>query len=101
MWNIIGGAQKLTSFILKFYLYLPKENKECKPCHGTMESSFDLLSTCPLIMEFRFDAVLSSSLENENSNEGHIKCSRVPQVPHPYSIPASKRFSNNFFLEIV
>jgi len=42
MWNIIGGPQKLTNFILKFYLHLPKENKERKPCHGTIH-----LTHCP------------------------------------------------------
>jgi len=62
MWNIIGGPQKLTNFILKFYFYLPKESKERKPGHGTMEASSGLLSTCLLIMEFRFDAMLCSIL---------------------------------------
>jgi len=28
MWNIAGGTQKLINFILKFYLYLTKENKD-------------------------------------------------------------------------
>jgi len=36
-----------------------------------------------LIMELRFDAILYSKLGKENSNAGHIKCSRGPQVPHP------------------
>jgi len=36
-----------------------------------------------LIMELRFDAMLYSNLGNENSDAGHIKRSREPQVPHP------------------
>jgi len=36
-----------------------------------------------LIMEFRFDSILCSELGKENSDAGHIKCSRGPQVPHP------------------
>jgi len=35
------------------------------------------------VMEFRFDANLYSNMGNENSDTGHIKCSRGPQVPHP------------------
>jgi len=38
-----------------------------------------------LIMEFRFDAILYSNMGNENSDTGHIKCSRGPQVPQPWS----------------
>ena len=34
-------------------------------------------------MEFRFDSILCSELGKENSDAGHIKCSRGPQVPHP------------------
>jgi len=48
-----------------------------------MEASFDLLSACLLILEFRFDTMLCSILGNENSNAGHAKFSRGPQVPHP------------------
>ena len=33
--------------------------------------------------EARFDVILYSKLGNENSDAGHIKCSRGPQVPHP------------------
>jgi len=36
-----------------------------------------------LITEFHFDAILYSTLRNENSDAGHTKCSRGPQVPHP------------------
>jgi len=49
----------------------------------------DLLFTCLLVTEFRFDAMLCSNLGNENSDAGHIKCSRGPhlanglQVLHP------------------
>jgi len=41
-------------------------------------------------MEHRFDAILYSNLGHENSDAGHIKCSRGvhlargPQVPHPW-----------------
>jgi len=34
-------------------------------------------------MELRFDAMLYSDLGNENSDAGHIKCSRGPQVLTP------------------
>jgi len=76
IWNNIGGRQKLTNFILKFYFYLPKENKERKPGHGTTETSFDLLSTCLLIMKFRF------ILGSENPNAGNMTYSRRPHVHH-------------------
>jgi len=42
-------------------------------------------------MELRFDSILRSKLGNENSDAGHIKCSRGPhlargpQVPHTCS----------------
>jgi len=36
-------------------------------------------------MELRFDAMLYSYLSKENSDVGHIKCWRGPQVPHPCS----------------
>jgi len=35
-----------------------------------------------LVMDLRFDAILYSKSGNENSDAGHIKCSRGPQVPH-------------------
>jgi len=50
-------------------------------------TSLDLLSTCLLVMEFRFDAMLCCNMGNENFGAGHIKCShgshlvRRPQVP--------------------
>ena len=44
-----------------------------------------LLTFCLLVTEFRFDAILCSKLGNENSDAGHIKCSRGPQVPHPWT----------------
>jgi len=34
-------------------------------------------------MELRFDAILYSKSSNENSDAGHIKCSRGTQVRHP------------------
>jgi len=47
-------------------------------------TSLDLLSKYLLIMDLRFDTMLCSNLSNENSVEGHIKCSRGPQVPHAW-----------------
>jgi len=41
-----------------------------------MEASYDILSKYLLIVEIRFDALLYSKLGNENSDAGHIKCSR-------------------------
>jgi len=38
-------------------------------------------------MEHCFGAMLCSNLGNENSDVDHIKCSRGPQVPHPWSTP--------------
>jgi len=35
-------------------------------------------------MELRFHAILYSKLRNENSDAGHLKCSRGPQVPRPW-----------------
>ena len=35
-----------------------------------------------LVMEIRFEAILYSELGNENSDAGHIKRPRGPQVPH-------------------
>jgi len=52
-------------------------------------TSLDLLFKYLLIMELRFEGMLYSNLGNENSDAGHIKCSRGPhlsrwpQVPHP------------------
>jgi len=46
-------------------------------------TSLDLLSKYLLIMELRFNAMLRSNLGNENSDTGHIKCSRGLQVPQP------------------
>jgi len=34
-------------------------------------------------MELRCDAILYCNLGNKNSDAGHNKCSRGPQVPHP------------------
>jgi len=50
-------------------------------------------------MEIRFDALLYSKLGNENSDAGHINCSRElhlargPQVPHPCSPALDQWFS--------
>jgi len=60
-------------------------------------SSLDLLSKYLLIMELRFDAMLCSNLGNENSDAGHIKCSRGPQVPHPCSRESMKTSLNVFY----
>jgi len=53
--------------------------------------SLDSLSRYLLIMELRFNAMLYFDLGNDNSDAGHIKCSRGPhlarrpQVPEPCS----------------
>jgi len=46
-------------------------------------TSSGLLPKYLLITELRFEAMLYSSLGNENSDAGHIKFSRGPQAPHP------------------
>jgi len=46
-------------------------------------TSLDLLSKHLLIIELRFDTMFCSKLGNENSDVGHIKCSRGLQVPYP------------------
>jgi len=43
-----------------------------------------LLSKHLFIMELHFDAIFYSKLGNENSDASHSKCSRGPQVPHPW-----------------
>jgi len=48
-------------------------------------TSLVLLFKYLLIMEIRFDAMLYSNKNNENSDAGHIKCSCGPQVLHPWS----------------
>jgi len=35
-------------------------------------------------MELRFHVMLYSNFGTENSDAGHIKCSRGPQVPHSW-----------------
>jgi len=45
----------------------------------------DLLSKYLLTMDLRFHAMFYSNFGNENSDAGHIKCSRGPQAPHPVS----------------
>jgi len=47
-------------------------------------TSVDLLSEYVLIMELRFDVMVCSNLGNENSDAGHFKCSREPQVTRPW-----------------
>jgi len=54
------------------------------------------------IMELRFNAMLYSSLRKDNSDLGHISCSRGPHVPHPCSKrnwhtvePVSLRFEHD------
>jgi len=58
LWDISGGTPKLINFILKFNLYLPKENKERKPCQGAKETSLDSLSTS-LLTSLSWSIVLS------------------------------------------
>jgi len=42
-----------------------------------------LLSKYLLIIELRFGAIFYSRLDNENSDAGHVKCSRRPHVSQP------------------
>jgi len=50
-----------------------------------------LLSKYLLIMDLRFDAMLYSNLGNENSDAGHIKCSRGLHLAHWPQTPHSSR----------
>jgi len=45
------------------------------------EISFNLLSMCLLVTEFRFDAMLCSNLGAANSDADHNKCSRGHRLP--------------------
>jgi len=56
-------AAKTIELIPKFNLYLTMRD----------EGSLDILSKYPLVMELRFDTILYSKLDNENSDPGHIK----------------------------
>jgi len=64
-------AAKSINFILKFCHYLKMR-----------KGDFSWL-TFWLMMELRFDTMLYFNLGNENSDAGHIKCSRGPQAPTP------------------
>jgi len=66
--NNAGGSQKLFNFIQKLYFHTTKQSKERKRFQKERESSLGLLSTCLLVMEFRFDAMLYSNLGNQKSN---------------------------------
>jgi len=66
-------AVKSINIILKFYNY---------------EEEWLLLSKYLLIMVLRFDWMLYSNLGNEHYDAGHVKCSRGPQVLHPWFIPS-------------
>jgi len=50
-------------------------------------TSLDSLSKYLLIMELRFDAMLYSNLGNQNSDAGHIKCSREPHLARGPQVP--------------
>jgi len=65
-----------TNFISKFYLYLPKENKERKLCQRVRDASLGLLSAGLLVMEFRFGAMLRCNLGDEGLML--VKSSRGP-----------------------
>jgi len=47
--------------------------------------------------KLRFDAILYYKLGSENSDEGHIKCSRGPQDSHP-CLKLTDKLSYNFSL---
>jgi len=48
-----------------------------------IRDSLDIISKYLLVMELRFEAIVYSKFGDEDSNAGHIKCSRGPQVPTP------------------
>jgi len=81
----------IINFILKFYFYV-------KEWEGF------LLTYCLLVVQFRFDVMLSSNLGNDSSDVGHIQCSRGPhlarrpRVPHPCF---SRTWSKQYGLPIV
>jgi len=50
--------------------------------------TLNILSKYVLVMELRFDAMLYSDMGNENSDAGHVKCSRGPQVPYHWFRPS-------------
>ena len=47
------------------------------------KSVFSWLTKYLFILEFHFDAMLYCYLGKENSDVGHAKCSRGPQVSQP------------------
>jgi len=51
-------------------------------------------------MELRLDVILYDKLVNENSDAGHIKCSRGPQVPHPW-LKATSTWHTALYLLLV
>jgi len=74
---IAGGPQTTIDFIPRFYLYLTMRDG-CFLWHATSSSCLSL--------SFVFDAILYSKSTNEDSDAGHVKCSRGPQVPHSWSM---------------
>jgi len=80
LWIIASWPQKSINLILKFYLYVSKENKEQKLRQAARDTSLDQLSTCLPVMEFRFGAMLSSNWGQEYFDAEHIKCLRGPHL---------------------
>jgi len=64
-------AAKIINCISKFYLCLPKENKE-RNIWEARDASPDSLCKYLLVTEYGFDAMLCSILGKENSDAGHI-----------------------------
>ena len=74
LWFTVSESQITIDFILKFYLLRGV---------GSFIWHSQLSLKYLLVTLLRFDAILYSKLGNENSDAGHIKCSRGPRVPLP------------------
>ena len=72
------SAAKNKKFYFKI-LPLSKENKERKLWRGIVPP-LNSLSKYLRNTQFRFDAMLCSTLGDENFNAGHIKCERKPDL---------------------
>jgi len=52
-----------------------------------IRDSLYIISKYLLVMELRFDAIVYSLLGGEDSNAGHIKCSRGPHLARGLQVP--------------
>ena len=81
-WEFRWGLQKSLQILGKVHIFLPKKNGAIKLCQQTKGTSLSVLFKCVYIMEFLFNAILCSNLSDGNSDGGHVKCLRGPQVAH-------------------